>query len=77
MGARKRTPFAAIIAMNNIAKDCFEKGVREAYIYIIGPGQGREPAIRRIYEIGIRIVLIRDITTLPHNGCRSSRKRHV
>jgi small subunit ribosomal protein S11 len=76
-GARKKTPFAARTTASVAAKDCFEQGIREALVYVSGPGQGRETAIRRIREAGIHICLIRDITALPHNGCRPPGKRRV
>jgi small subunit ribosomal protein S11 len=76
-GARKSTPFAAKIAAETTAKQCFERGIRETRVYVWGPGPGREIAIRGIYEAGIRVTLIRDITSLPHNGCRSPKRRRV
>jgi small subunit ribosomal protein S11 len=76
-GARKRTPFAAKIARTEVTKKCLEQGIREARIYVWGPGLGRENAIRGIYEAGIRVTLIRDITAPPHNGCRSPKRRRV
>jgi len=76
-GARKSTPFAAKAAAENASKKSLEQGVREVRVYVSGPGPGREIAIRGIYEIGIRIILIRDITSLPHNGCRAPKRRRV
>jgi len=76
-GARKRTPFAAKTAAENAAKKCLEQGIREARVYVWGPGPGRETAIRGIYESGIRVTLIRDVTSLPHNGCRAPKRRRV
>jgi small subunit ribosomal protein S11 len=76
-GARKRTPFAAKTAAENVAKMCLNQGIYEARVYVWGPGPGRETAIRGIYEAGLRVVLIRDITSLPHNGCRSPKRRRV
>jgi small subunit ribosomal protein S11 len=76
-GARKRTPFAAKTASEIVAKKCLEKGVREVRVYVWGPGPGRETAIRGIHEAGLRILLIRDITALPHNGCRPPKRRRV
>lgn len=76
-GARKRTPFAAKVARTEVTKKCLEQGIREARIYVRGPGPGRENAIRGVYETGIRVRLIRDITAAPHNGCRSPKRRRV
>jgi hypothetical protein len=60
-----------------LQKKCLEQGIREVYVYVWGPGYGRETAIRGIYESGIRIIVIRDITSLPHNGCRAPKRRRV
>jgi len=76
-GARKRTPFAAKIAATIVAKKCIDQGISEVRVYILGPGPGRETAIRGVYEIGVRITLIRDITSIPHNGCRPQKRRRV
>jgi small subunit ribosomal protein S11 len=76
-GTRKSTPFAAKIATENTIKKCVEQGMQEARVYVWGPGPGRETAIRRIHEMGIRVTLIRDITSLPHNGCRSPKRRRI
>ena len=76
-GARKSTPFAAKIAAENATKKCLEQGILEARVYVWGPGPGRETAIRGIHEAGLRVTLIRDITSLPHNGCRAPKRRRV
>jgi small subunit ribosomal protein S11 len=76
-GARKSTPFAAKTAAENVAKICLDQGMYEARVYVWGPGPGRETAIRGIYEAGLRVTLIRDISSLPHNGCRSPKRRRV
>ena len=76
-GARKSTPFAAKTAAEIAAKKCLEQGIREVRVYVWGPGPGRETAIRGINEAGLRVVLIRDITSLPHNGCRAPKRRRV
>ena len=76
-GARKRTPFAAKIAATIVAKKCIDQEINEVRVYIFGPGPGREAAIRSFYEIGVRITLIRDITSIPHNGCRPQKRRRV
>lgn len=75
--ARKSTPFAAKIAAENVAKKCLEQGIRDVRVYVSGPGPRRETAIRGIYESGLRVTLIRDITPLPHNGCRAPSRRRV
>jgi small subunit ribosomal protein S11 len=76
-GTRKSTPFAAKIAAENAIKKSLEQGLQEARVYVWGPGPGRETAIRRVHEIGIRVTMIRDITSLPHNGCRSPKRRRI
>lgn len=76
-GARKSTPFAAKTAAENAAKKCLEQGIREVRVYVWGPGPGRETAIRGVHEAGLRVTLIRDITSLPHNGCRAPKSRRV
>lgn len=77
LGARKRTPFAAKVAADTVAKKCLAQGIRETRVYVWGVGPGRETAIRGIYEAGLRVTLIRDITSLPHNGCRPPSRRRV
>jgi small subunit ribosomal protein S11 len=76
-GARKSTPFAAKVAAEVVAKKCLEQGIREVRVYVWGPGPGRETAIRGINEVGLRVILIRDITSVPHNGCRAPKRRRV
>ena len=76
-GTRKSTPFAAKIVAENAVKKCLEQGIHEVRIYVWGPGPGRETAIRRIQERGLRVTLIRDITSLPHNGCRAPKRRRT
>jgi small subunit ribosomal protein S11 len=76
-GTRKRTPFASKVTTENAIRKRIDQGIQEVRIYIWGPGSGREISIRTVYEIGLRIILIRDITTLPHNGCRSPKRRWV
>ena len=76
-GARKRTPFAAKIAAIIVAKKCTDQEINQVRVYILGPGPGRETAVRGIYEIGLRIAVIRDITSIPHNGCRPQKRRRV
>ena len=76
-GARKRTPFAAKTAAEQTVKKCREQGLNEARVYVRGPGPGRESAIRGIYDAGLRVILVRDITSLPHNGCRAPKQRRI
>ena len=76
-GARKGTPFAAKTAAEAAAKTSMEYGLKEAHVFVKGPGPGRETAIRRLQEAGLDITLIRDITAVPHNGCRPPKKRRV
>ncbi|MDG1989905.1 MAG: 30S ribosomal protein S11 [Dehalococcoidia bacterium] len=73
-GSRKSTPFAAQLAAENVAMKAMDKGLRELDIYISGPGSGREAAIRAIASAGIRVKAMRDITPMPHNGCRARRR---
>ena len=76
-GSRKSTPFAGKVAVEKATKTCLEQGLLEARIYVMGPGPGRETAIRRIYESGLHVTLIRDITCLSYNGCRAPKRRRI
>jgi small subunit ribosomal protein S11 len=76
-GARKSTPFAAQIAAEDAARMAQEQGVRSLSVYVNGPGAGRETALRGLQSSGIRITFIRDVTPIPHNGCRPPKKRRV
>lgn len=76
-GARKSTPFAATTAVENAAKKVLEKGVKSVDVYIKGPGAGRDAALRAIKSAGLSIVLIADVTPIPHNGPRASKKRRI
>ena len=76
-GARKSTPFAATTAVENAAKKVLEKGVKSVDVYIKGPGAGRDAALRAIKSAGLSIALIADITPIPHNGPRASKKRRI
>jgi small subunit ribosomal protein S11 len=76
-GARKGTPFAAKTAAEIAAKQSVDQGMREAKVMVKGPGPGRETAIRGLQEAGLLISLIRDITPIPHNGCRPPKKRRI
>jgi small subunit ribosomal protein S11 len=76
-GARKGTPFAAQTAAETAGRKSMEQGMRHVEIVVTGPGSGRETAIRAIQGVGLGITLIRDITPIPHNGCRPPKKRRV
>ena len=76
-GSRKGTPFAAQVAANAAAKKAMYFGVRSVDVYINGPGAGREAALRALQAAGFSIALIRDVTPLPHNGCRPPKRRRV
>jgi small subunit ribosomal protein S11 len=76
-GSRKSTPFAAQVAAEECAKKAMEHGIRQLAIQVKGPGAGRESAVRALQAQGIRITLIRDVTPVPHNGCRPPKRRRV
>jgi len=76
-GTKKGTPFAAQVAASNAAKRAMEMGVKQAAIFLQGPGAGRETAIRAIQGAGLGIVTLKDVTPLPHNGCRPPKQRRV
>ena len=76
-GSKKSTPFAAQIAAGNVARKAKELGVRQVEVYVKGPGSGRESAIRAIGAAGLSISAIRDVTPIPHNGCRPPKRRRV
>ncbi|PIR22995.1 MAG: 30S ribosomal protein S11 [Deltaproteobacteria bacterium CG11_big_fil_rev_8_21_14_0_20_45_16] len=76
-GSRKSTPFAAQVAAENAARKAAEHGVRSVSVLVKGPGTGRESAIRALASAGMRVTSIKDITPIPHNGCRPPKKRRV
>jgi small subunit ribosomal protein S11 len=76
-GSRKSTPFAAQMAAEQCAKRAMEHGVRKVDVLVKGPGSGRETAIRSIQNAGIEVVGIKDVTPVPHNGCRPPKRRRV
>ncbi len=76
-GSRKSTPFAAQIAAEDAAQQAMDQGVKEVEIYVKGPGSGRESAIRSIQAAGLNVSLIKDVTPIPHNGCRPPKRRRV
>jgi small subunit ribosomal protein S11 len=73
-GSRKSTPYAAQLAAETAAQAAMEHGIREVEVYVKGPGSGREAAIRALASSGVRISSIRDVTPIPHNGCRPRRR---
>lgn len=76
-GSKKNTPYAAQVAASQAAKECYDLGLRNVDVYVKGTGAGREAAMRAIANTGIRVITIKDITPLPHNGCRPPKKRRV
>src|SRR5580765_6639780 len=76
-GSKKNTPYAAQMAASDAAKKAFDAGLKRVDVYVKGPGAGRESAIRAIAQSGIDVVMIKDVTPLPHNGCRPPKKRRV
>ena len=76
-GSRKSTPFAAQLAAEAAARRAMEHGVRKVDVMVKGPGSGRETAIRSIQNTGIEVVGIKDVTPIPHNGCRQTKRRRV
>jgi small subunit ribosomal protein S11 len=76
-GSRKSTAFAAQLAAEQASKKVLDLGMREVRVYVNGPGAGRESAIRAIQAAGLNVTLIRDVTPIPHNGCRAPKRRRV
>jgi len=76
-GSRKGTPFAAGMAAEAAAKAAMEHGLREVEVHVKGPGAGREAAIRQLQATGLDITVIKDVTPIPHNGCRPPKRRRV
>jgi small subunit ribosomal protein S11 len=76
-GSRKSTPFAAGLAAEAAAKAAMEHGMREVEVYVKGPGAGREAAIRSLQAAGLDVNMIKDVTPIPHNGCRPPKRRRV
>jgi small subunit ribosomal protein S11 len=76
-GSRKSTPFAAQMAAESAAKAAMEHGMRSVEVYVKGPGAGREAAIRALQAAGLEVSLIKDVTPIPHNGCRPPKRRRV
>lgn len=76
-GSRKSTPFAAGVAAEKAAQAAYEQGMRSIEVHVKGPGQGREAAIRALQTAGLNITVMRDVTPIPHNGCRPPKRRRV
>jgi small subunit ribosomal protein S11 len=76
-GSKKNTPYAAQMAAADAAKTAFDAGVKKVDVYVKGPGAGRESSIRSLSQNGIEVAMIKDVTPLPHNGCRPPKKRRV
>ena len=76
-GSRKSTPFAAQSAAETAAKAAMEHGLKTVEVYVKGPGSGRESAIRALEAVGLQVTMIKDVTPIPHNGCRPPKRRRV
>ncbi|MBU1181435.1 MAG: 30S ribosomal protein S11 [Pseudomonadota bacterium] len=76
-GSRKSTPFAAQLAAEDACKKAMEHGMKNVEVYVKGPGPGRESALRSLQATGFNILVIKDVTPIPHNGCRSPKRRRV
>ncbi len=76
-GSRKSTPFAAQLAAEEAGRRAMEHGMRSVAVFVNGPGSGRESALRALQQVGFRVTIIRDVTPIPHNGCRPPKRRRV
>ena len=76
-GSRKSTPFAAQLAAEDAAKKAMEHGMKSVEVYVKGPGPGRESALRALQAAGFNVTMIKDVTPIPHNGCRPPKRRRV
>jgi small subunit ribosomal protein S11 len=76
-GSKKSTPFAATVAAENVGREAMNLGVRKLHVLVQGPGSGRESAIQALASVGLKVVSIKDVTPIPHNGCRPPKKRRV
>ncbi len=76
-GSRKSTPFAAQVAAEHAARTAMDNGMRTVAVFVKGPGAGRESALRALQAAGLRVTVIRDVTPIPHNGCRPPKRRRV
>jgi small subunit ribosomal protein S11 len=76
-GSKKNTPYAAQVAAQNCAQSAYDLGLRKIEVFVKGPGAGRESAIRTLQNAGLEVSIIKDVTPLPHNGCRPPKRRRV
>lgn len=76
-GSRKSTPYAAQVAAENVGRKAAEFGMREVEVYVAGPGMSRESAVRALQAAGLAVVMIKDVSGIPHNGCRPPKRRRV
>lgn len=76
-GSKKNTPYAALVACTDCAKVAYDAGLRKVDVFVKGPGAGRESAIRTLSTVGLDVLSIKDVTPLPHNGCRPPKRRRV
>ncbi|HKP30967.1 MAG TPA: 30S ribosomal protein S11 [Gemmatimonadales bacterium] len=76
-GSKKSTPFAATVAAENCGREAYNLGVRRVHVLVQGPGSGRESAVQALASAGLKVVSIKDVTPIPHNGCRPPKKRRV
>ena len=76
-GSRKSTPFAAQVAAEDAAKRAMDAGMRSVAVLVKGPGSGRESAVRALAGVGLKVTMIKDVTPIPHNGCRPAKRRRV
>src|SRR5690606_8630776 len=76
-GSRKSTPFAAQLAAEEAGRKAMHHGMKNVAVFVKGPGSGRESAVRALQQVGFRVTVIRDVTPIPHNGCRAPKRRRV
>ena len=76
-GSRKSTPFASQLAAEDAAKKAMDHGMKNVEVFVKGPGSGRESALRALQAVGLNVVMIKDVTPIPHNGCRPPKRRRV
>ncbi len=76
-GSRKSTPFAAQLAAEDAGRKAMDHGMKNIAVFVKGPGSGRESAVRALQQVGFRVTVIRDVTPIPHNGCRAPKRRRV
>jgi small subunit ribosomal protein S11 len=76
-GSRKSTPFAAQLAAEEAGRKAMDHGMKNIAVFVKGPGSGRESAVRALQQVGFRVTVIRDVTPIPHNGCRAPKRRRV